>query len=168
MRALSTPSLAAGLSSTLSRLRRSLNRRVRAAIGVPPLPEAQLEVLRLVQRRPATSIHDAARELGVASNTVSTLVHRLTEAGLIEREADPADGRVARLSLTPAAARRLETWRNRRHEILTGLLRSFGEDDLESLATALPVLERLVTLLESEPDGGDGRVLPAWEAPDGA
>ena len=44
---------------------------------------------------------DAAAELGVAPNTVSTLVRQLADAGVLERVRDSADGRVVRLRLTP-------------------------------------------------------------------
>ena len=40
-------------------------------------------------------VAEAARSLGLAANTVSTLVGRLTVAGLIERTDDPADRRAA-------------------------------------------------------------------------
>ena len=80
--------LAAGLSRAVGRFRRSLNRRVRAGAGTPSLPEAQLEILRLVDRRPGLRVHDVATELRLASNTVSTLVRQLADSGLVERIPD--------------------------------------------------------------------------------
>jgi DNA-binding MarR family transcriptional regulator len=155
--------LAAQLSRATGRLRRSLNRRVRTAIGSPPIPEAQLEVLRVVEAAPGARVHDVARQLGLASNTVSTLVHRLIDTGLLEREADRQDGRVARLRLTTQAAARLRRWRDQRHEILALALDQLGEPDRRALVSALPVQERLADALEmgthapvGPPPGGPG------------
>ncbi len=146
-----TPSpapLAAELARSLGRLRRSLNRSVRAATGTSPLPEAQLELLRLVERNPRIRVRDAALELRVAPNTVSTLVRRLVDARLLEREADVADGRAAQLLLSAAAVERLRRWRDRRHEILAARLAALPESDRRSVAEALPVLNRLAQSLE--------------------
>ncbi|MGA8015645.1 MAG: MarR family winged helix-turn-helix transcriptional regulator [Candidatus Dormiibacterota bacterium] len=137
------------LARLLGRFRRSLNRAVRAEIGASPLPEAQSEVLRHVERRPGTSVHRAALELGLAPNTLSTLVHRLVDAGLLEREPDLLDGRVARLRLTAAADDRLRRWRDQRHEILESHLAALAASDRRALSLAIPVLERVVGSLES-------------------
>src|ERR1700759_731173 len=95
-----------------------LRRRVRR-IGSRPFPgsppwTAQLELIRLVRRTPGLSVADAADGLGVAPNTVSTLVRQLVEAGRLEKARDPADGRVVRLRLTPDTRRRVEQWLDRR------------------------------------------------------
>ena len=47
---------------------------------------------------------EAARELRLAPNTVSTLVGRLTGQGLLGRERALADARSIRLSVTPRGA----------------------------------------------------------------
>jgi DNA-binding MarR family transcriptional regulator len=160
-----TPPLAADLARLLGGIRRSLNQSVRAATGAAPLPDAQVEVLRLVERRPGLSVQAAAAELCLASNTVSTLVHRLVDAGLLEREADAADGRVARLTLTRAALSRLRLWRDRRQEILAAHLAALSESERAGLARALPVLERLAASLAA---GGRAGEHPAGEGSRGA
>jgi hypothetical protein len=139
--------LAGRLARAAGRLRRRLNRQVRAGMDSDPLPEAQLEILRLVNRR--------------ASNTVSTLVHSLTGAGFVDRIADAGDGRVARLRLRPVAEVRLQRWRDRRGEILAARLSELTTGDRLLLARALPVLERIVDSLDEETAGG----APALAAP---
>ncbi|MGA3185368.1 MAG: MarR family transcriptional regulator [Candidatus Dormibacteria bacterium] len=142
--------LAGRLARAAGRLRRRLNRQVRAGLDQEPLPEAQLEILRLVNRRPGARVRDVAVELGLAANTVSTLVHRLTDAGLVDRLADAGDGRVARLRLRPVAELRLQRWRDRRGEILGARLAELSPADRQALSRALPVLERIVDALDEE------------------
>ena len=75
-------------------------RRSGRLVGRPPelseLTGAQLDLVRLVGRRPAVSVAQAAAELRLAANTVSTLVRQLTDAGLLLRRVDPVDRRIAR------------------------------------------------------------------------
>jgi hypothetical protein len=51
---------------------------------------------------PGISMGEAAAELGIANNTVSTLVIGLAERGLSLRQADADDRRLVRLRLTRA------------------------------------------------------------------
>lgn len=157
--------LAGRLARAAGRLRRRLNRQVRAGMESDPLPETQLEILRLVNRRPGIRIHDVAAELGLASNTVSTLVHSLTAAGFVDRLSDAGDGRVARLRLRPAAEDRLQRWRDGRGEILAARLSELGTGDRWLLARALPVLERIVESLDEETAGGAPELAAPPEGP---
>ncbi len=143
------PAVARRLAGALGRLRRALNRRVRVVSQAGPLPEAQIELLRLVERCPGLRVQDAAGDLMLASNTVSTLVHRLGAAGLLERATDPRDGRVARLRLGADGAERLRRWRDRRQEVLAEELRRLETGEVDAVVRALPVLERLAALLEA-------------------
>src|SRR5207302_11047114 len=96
-------SLAAQLAKVFAHIGRGLRYRTRAARETLDITHSEGELLRLLDRRPGIRVHDAALELGVASNSVSTLVKQLSRTGLIERSVDPLDGRVAQLRLTPLA-----------------------------------------------------------------
>src|SRR5262245_43142649 len=54
-----------------------------------------------------STVTDLADRLQLAQSTVTELVRRAEEAGLVERERSPSDGRVAFLSLTAEGDRRL-------------------------------------------------------------
>ena len=88
-------------------IRRTARRAARQAWTQQPLPPAQSELLRLAAARPGITVADAAQELRLAPNTVSTLVGRLTDAGLLRRERSAQDGRAALLTVTEKAKRRL-------------------------------------------------------------
>ena len=97
---------------------------------------------------PGTRVQDASAALGLAPNTVSTLVGKLSAAGLLSRTVDPEDGRAARLHLTPAAERRIADWRARRSDIVGGAMHAMPTADRRAIAAALPALAHLVDLLE--------------------
>ena len=67
------------------------------------LPSSELEIMRLLVRRPGLSVNEAARELRLAPANVSTALRALEARGLLERRRDPDDGRIVRLHPTAAA-----------------------------------------------------------------
>ena len=146
----------------------SLRRQARRVAGRPwpavTLSGAQVEFARLVRRRPGISIADAAAELGVAPNTVSTLVRQLTDAGLLQRVPDEHDRRVARLRLTAAAQRRVESWRDRRAALAAVAIAELSRADRSAIEKAVPVIARLATAMHAEPVAGQGAGAPRGAA----
>lgn len=136
------------LLDAVGAVRRAL-RRVTGRPGLDTeLTTAQAELVRLVRREPGLPVAAAADRLGVAANTVSTLVRQLADAGVLLREPDPADRRVARLAVAPEARRRIEGWRDRRAEVTGRALARLDEADREALRTAAPALTRLAAALQ--------------------
>ena len=131
-----------------------LRRRARRVVGRPwpmeTLSNAQVELVRLVRRRPGVSVAEAATDLGLAANTVSTLVRQLTDAGLLRRLADADDRRVVRLHLTALAQRRVEQWRDRRTGLVAQAIAGLPAADQRALARAVPVIAQLAAMLEAD------------------
>jgi DNA-binding MarR family transcriptional regulator len=137
----------AGLADDLYDVIGLLRRRSRRLVGAP-LPElalsgAQLELLRVVRRNPGITVAEAARVLGVAANTVSTLVGQLLAREVLVRRRDDHDRRVARLDLTSSARERLEQWRDRRTLATATALTGLSAAERTRLAAALPTIARI-------------------------
>jgi DNA-binding MarR family transcriptional regulator len=143
--------LAERLLGAVQGIRRVVRRRVRAEVPGFPLPGAQVEVLRVVADQPGIGVAAAARELHLAANSVSTLVNQLVDAGLLRREADPADRRAARLEVTGAARDRMASWRRARTGLVAEALTDLSEEDTAALEQALPALEKLMGILKEQP-----------------
>ena len=96
-----------------------------AAARQEPLPGSELEVMRLLVRRPGLSVNDVARELGLQPSNASTAIRLLIARGTLERRQDSADARVARLFPTAAAYaardRREQSWGEQLAGVLGGL-----------------------------------------------
>jgi DNA-binding MarR family transcriptional regulator len=144
-----TDALAEELLAAIGLVRRRLRRSAGRPSALSALTTSQAELVRLVRRNPGISVAEAAAELGLVANTVSTLVGQLTERGLLLRTPDEADRRVARLTLTEPAREQVEAWRDRRAALVNDALDGLGPDDRDALRAALPVLgvlaERLTT-----------------------
>jgi DNA-binding MarR family transcriptional regulator len=92
------------LAVTLQDLAWLLPRTIGAAeLEREPLPLSELEVMRLLVRRPGLSVGDVAAELGLHGPNASAAVRGLAARGLLERRRDADDGRVTRLHPTARA-----------------------------------------------------------------
>ena len=129
--------------AAVSLLRRTARRAARQAWQPEPLPPAQSELLRLAASRPGIAVADVAQELHLAPNTVSTLVGKLTNVGLLRRGRSAEDGRTALLTITDRGAQRLAEWRDLRADLAGQALARLSAADRRALAGALPALLRL-------------------------
>jgi DNA-binding MarR family transcriptional regulator len=141
--------LAADLLDAIGGIRRVVRRAARSRWD-EPLPQAQSELLRLAAARPGISVAEAAHELRLAPNTVSTLVGRLAAAGLLDRARAASDGRSVRLFATDKGTRRISEWRDLRAELTARALRRLPAGDAEALAGAVPALLRLAERLDEQ------------------
>jgi DNA-binding MarR family transcriptional regulator len=131
-------------------IRRVARRAVRQAVDGDPLPPARSELLRLANRSPGISVADAARELGLAPNSVSTLVSKLTRDGLLRRDRGESDGRSAELRITAAGMERIARWRDIRVEYTARAMARLDPADQQAIGDALPALARLAAGMEAE------------------
>lgn len=139
----------ARLGAVVGELHRLLRRRAAARANRVALPEAQVELLLLVRAEPGISGREAARRLGTAPNTVSTLVRDLTGAGLLARDRDPADRRIVRLRLTDAARARMADHEANRAALLTEALAGLDPAAREAVLAAVPALAALLDALRA-------------------
>ena len=150
----STAALTVDLARVLSRIGRGLRYHTRAAREALDITQSEGELLRLVDRRPGLRVQDAATELGIASNSVSTLVRQLTRAGLLERSADPLDGRAACLRLTPSASEWVTQLGNAREQTIDRALAALDDQDRQQLEAAIPAMKRLAKAISTSSQSG--------------
>jgi DNA-binding MarR family transcriptional regulator len=143
-----TKAEAAELLAAIGAVRRVARRTVRGA-QAEPLPPARGELLRLVAKRPGIGVAEAAAELRLAPNSVSTMVSKLAEDGLLSRGRVVNDGRSVRLTVTQAGAARVEQWRDIRTDLVGRALERLSPADRQALAGAVPALTRLAEQMEA-------------------
>jgi len=110
--------------------------------GELSLPENSA-LVRLERAGPMTPSALAKLEQ-ISPQSVGATIAALESRGLVGRNTDPADGRRILLSVTEAGLQALRDKRNARTEQLARALSSgFTASELEQLATAAPLIERL-------------------------
>ena len=81
---------------------------------------------------------------GIQRPTATRVLGRLEEAGLIERSADPNDGRGVVVCTTRSGSALLKKLRSRKNAYLARRLRELPGEDVAALERAAEVLERLL------------------------
>jgi len=138
------------LLQSMTSIRRSERVLARRPLELETLTGSQTDLVRMVLRYPGVSVAEAAKELRLAPNTVSTLVRQLVDQQMLVRRNDAVDRRVARLDLTPAMRQKVGAFRDRRVVTLVGAIERMSPSDQRRLIGSLPILERLAELLRQE------------------
>jgi DNA-binding MarR family transcriptional regulator len=129
-----------------SRLRHAIARsarRLRQEAGTDLSPSLTAALATVDRHGPLTPSELAARER-VQRPTVTRLVCRLEEAGLVTRAVDPADRRSALITVTPAGRALLEAGRTRKDAFLSERLEALSAADRATLERAAAVLEGML------------------------
>ena len=137
-REISLPELASSLRIRVMRLSRNLRRQ--AGTG---LSASLLSALTTVERNGPMTIGTLADAEQVKPPTMTKVVASLVEQGLVTRDSDPLDGRVAWVMATPEGRSLLRRTRRRSDAYLATLLRSLDREELLVLERASRLLERL-------------------------
>jgi DNA-binding MarR family transcriptional regulator len=103
---MSTPRLYFALNQAQHRLRKSADRQCLARIGAS---SAQLGALYFIRDHEPCSQADIAGAFGQDESAATGMLARMQKAGLIQRERNPDDRRVTRVTLTTAGRKTLET-----------------------------------------------------------
>lgn len=101
---------------------------------------SQAKVLYLVQASPDLHMSDLATRLSVSLSTVSGVVDRLVDQGLLTRHDDPADRRQVVLRIADAGTAQLEHFRELNAGQFRALLARVGDADLVVVQHALDIL----------------------------
>ena len=119
-----------------------LLRRVRSTDVQTGVTPAQLSALSVLMSGPK-SLGELAAAERVKPPTITRLARELERLGLVKRESDPADARVARLRSTAKGSAILRRGRELRIGELERRLRALGTRDLRTLADATVIIERI-------------------------
>jgi len=121
-----------------------LVRRVRQVAAAGELRMPERHALSRLERGGPTTSSELARQEQITAQAMGATLSALQARGLVERRADPDDGRRVVLSVTDAGRQALKDKRNARTDQLAqALSSSFTRAELAQLAAAAPLLERL-------------------------
>jgi DNA-binding MarR family transcriptional regulator len=131
------------LAKTLREAITRLNRRVRQARPVGDLTFSQLSVLTSLQLAGALTPRELADVERVQPPTMTKIVGRLEDLGLVVRTPHPTDRRQVILAPTEAGRTVYAQFERARNEWLATQLAKLSPDDRDALARAAEVLQRV-------------------------
>src|SRR5438445_899847 len=105
---------------------------------------SQISALSSVDRLGPVTLGELSAVERVQPPSMTRIVAGLEEQGLVTREIDPNDRRVARVHVTVAGHRLLEQSRTRKNAFLAARIRTLPSDERAALARAAEILERIL------------------------
>ena len=120
-----------------------LLRRLRRTDEATGLSPARLSALSVVVFAGPRTLGELASIEQVRPPTMTHLVRGLEQQGLVRRESDDDDKRVARISATQEGRQLLERGRQLRLRGLTERILTLDASDVTALEAAIPIIERL-------------------------
>jgi DNA-binding MarR family transcriptional regulator len=139
MRTITQADLAVRLRLAIARTAR----RLRQEAGEELSPSQTAALATIDRHGPLTPSELAMRER-IQRPTVTRIVSRLEERGLVQRTRDPQDGRSSLVALTPAGRELLARGRTRKDAYLALRLRELDGEERATLQRAAAILERLL------------------------
>ena len=110
------------------------------------MTRAQGVILARLARQPGMTQNEMAGLCEVEPITVGRLVDRLEARGLLERRLDPADRRIRRLHLLPAAEPILKDIQRYKEELLRDTTEDLDEATMEIITDALLKMKARLTM----------------------
>lgn len=110
---------------------------------------SEVRVLYELAFRDGPTAAELCRDLGLDAGYLSRILKRFEEAGLVEREASPADARQSLLRLTADGEAAFAPLYHRSQQEIGALLAPLGPEEQERLVGAIETIERL---LGAEPE----------------
>ncbi|MEA3055689.1 MAG: hypothetical protein QOD30_1121 [Actinomycetota bacterium] len=127
------------LGMAITRLARLLRQQ-----AVDDLTPTMRAAVGTIAREGPLTLGELAASEQVAPPTVTKVVAKLEDRGLVEREGDPTDRRVARVVLSDLGQRWLEADRRRRHAWLADRIDKLDPAERERLVRAVDAIESLI------------------------
>ncbi|GAB7048863.1 MarR family winged helix-turn-helix transcriptional regulator [Catenuloplanes indicus] len=131
--------LALGLREAITRL----NRRLRQARPVGDLTMAQLSALTSLELAGSLSPRELADVERVQPPTMTKIIAKLEERGMVLREPHPTDGRQVILRTTAQGRQEYEQVQRAHNEWLADHLADLSAEDLETLHRAAEIMRRV-------------------------
>ncbi|HKH14668.1 MAG TPA: MarR family transcriptional regulator [Solirubrobacterales bacterium] len=131
--------LAARLRLVITRTARRLRQQAGTELG-----PSQTAALATVERHGPLTPSELASIERVQRPTATRIVARLEDAGLVERVADPTDGRSFTVSITAEGRDLMNKLRTRKNAYLARRIRRLDDEDLATLDRAAEILEDLL------------------------
>jgi MarR family transcriptional regulator, negative regulator of the multidrug operon emrRAB len=126
-------------------LAQAIDERCARILGAAGLSEGRFAVLLLLEQGASLTPAELAEQLGVTRATVTGLIAGLERQGLVRREADPSDGRRARLDLTAAGSSAIREVLPVYSQWLGGAMHGVPAADVDTFAAVLAQMAENLT-----------------------
>lgn len=140
IQALPSHACAANIMTVVPAVTRFLRAELRRH-GHPQFSLSQLRVLYFLNRRPQASLSEVADYLDVTRPTMSAMIERLVQRGIVARVDDPQERRRVALTLTAAGTAELDQVYGAAIASVAQRLAGLSDDQIAQVMAGLAILE---------------------------
>ncbi|GAI96694.1 unnamed protein product, partial [marine sediment metagenome] len=104
----------------------------------------QLSVISILAKNGKQKVSDISEKMGLSDSTVSGILDRLEQKGIIERKRNKDDRRVVKIYLSKGSQEICQEFHRKREECFTHLLKELTEQEINDIIKGLEILNRVV------------------------
>jgi DNA-binding MarR family transcriptional regulator len=151
------------VETEMALLQRALERLARRSDIHRDLDRASYLAARTLEATGPIRLKDLAGRLGVDASTMTRQIAAMEGTGLLHRYADPDDGRVSLIELSPAGRRKMRTVQRARRERLHDLFAGWTKREQLEFGQLLGRFNDAVSATERHNPHRRGRAIPAGQ-----
>lgn len=104
----------------------------------------QLSVISILTKNGEQKVSDISEKMGLSDSTVSGILDRLEQKGIIERKRNKDDRRVVKIYLVKGSQQICQEFHRKREEYFAHLLKELTEQEINDIIKGLEILNRAV------------------------
>lgn len=104
----------------------------------------QLSVISILAKNGKQKVSDISEKMGLSDSTVSGILDRLEQKGIIERKRNKDDRRVVKIYLSKGSQEICQEFHRKREEYFAHLLKELSEQEINDIIKGLEILNRVV------------------------
>jgi len=104
----------------------------------------QLSVISILAKNGKQKVSDISEKMGLSDSTVSGILDRLEQKGIIERKRYKDDRRVVKIYLSNGSQEICQEFHRKREEYFAHLLKKLSEQEINDIIKGLEILNRVV------------------------
>ncbi len=104
----------------------------------------QLSVISILAKNGKQKVSDISEKMGLSDSTVSGILDRLEQKGIIERKRNKDDRRVVKIYLSKGSQEICQEFHRKREEYFSHLLKELSEQEIKDIIKGLEILNRVV------------------------
>jgi MarR family 2-MHQ and catechol resistance regulon transcriptional repressor len=116
---------------------KAVQERIRLEMSENNLTITEFSVLEVLYHKGKQTIQQIGHSILISSGSMTYVIDKLEQRGLLHRSACPDDRRVIHVTLTDGGKEWMETIMPKHHELVNYMLGSLNNDEAETLVTLL-------------------------------
>jgi len=104
----------------------------------------QLSVISVLTKNGEQKVSDISEKMGLSNSTVSGILDRLEQKGIIERKRNKDDRRVVKIYLVKGSQQICREFHRKREEYFAHLLKKLSEQEISDIIRGLEILNRVI------------------------